>query len=135
MRPRLLVCGSRNWADHDYLYKWLDRVDPKPDMIIHGDARGADHAAGIWARTGGITEVKVPAQWEAYGKGAGPRRNKEMLRLEPHVVVGFPLGNSAGTHNMMDVSRKAGFPVINAVEEGPEAVAEAMRTVQQKLFG
>lgn len=108
---RLLVCGGRDFNDIPFLTKTLDRIHKKvgPMVVIHGDARGADRMAGCWARSNGLHEVKVPALWDHYSNGAGPKRNTAMLVLQPQGVVAFPGGS--GTANMVDQSVAAGIPV------------------------
>ena len=130
---KVLVCGSRNWFDEQTLWDWLDQLLPHPTMIIHGDAPGADYLAGLWAKTSGIIEVKVPAQWAAHGKAAGPMRNGEMLRLDPDFVVAFPLGESRGTKNMMMQARRLGVPVIDATQTAPKEVIEQTTFDQESL--
>ena len=110
---RLLVCGSReyeNWTRIDFELSNLLR---KPTVIIHGAAPGVDTLAGIWARRNNILEEVYPADWETYGKAAGPIRNKKMLdEGKPDVVMGFLSKDSKGTKNMIEQAKKAGVPCI-----------------------
>lgn len=107
---RVLVCGGRDFNDVDRVRRGLLPFG-RNIVIIHGDARGADALAGSFARSEGIAEIKVPAQWAYYGKIAGPIRNKWMLEgLKPDIVVAFPGGR--GTADMRDRAEKAGIQVI-----------------------
>lgn len=57
---------------------------------------------------------KYPADWEKYGKVAGPIRNQQMLdEGKPDVVYAFTddLSNSRGTADMCRRANKAGVPV------------------------
>ena len=76
------------------------------------NAKGADTHAGDWAKYRGLTVIRVPALWDLHGKSAGMIRNKEMLGLQPDVIIAFKGG--AGTENMITISRKAGVPVFIA---------------------
>ena len=68
--------------------------------------------AGYWARKRGVTNTKFKADWETFGKAAGPIRNQEMLVLSmPELVVAFPGGR--GTEDMIKRSKKAGVEVIS----------------------
>ena len=81
------------------------------DVLIEGDAPGADRLAGHWAQRNGVTSVKYPADWGTHGKRAGPLRNLRMLREgKPELVVAFPGG--AGTAHMVQLARGAGVEVI-----------------------
>lgn len=109
---KILVCGGRDYADLGRLTLVLNAVREQPyeeDVIIHGDAPGADSLAGQYARACGLPEVKVPANWTFYGNRAGPIRNGWMLRLAPDEVIAFPGGT--GTQNMVDQAWAAGIPV------------------------
>jgi hypothetical protein len=49
-------------------------------LVLHGGARGADQAIGRAARQLGWPSEVLPADWRRYGRGAGPIRNRELLR-------------------------------------------------------
>lgn len=111
-RVRALVCGSRHWTDAALIYDVLDAKCP--DVVIHGDARGADTIAGRWARERRAEEIRFPADWKTHPKGAGPIRNRRMLREgKPDIVYAFSddLAASKGTANMVAQARRAGVPV------------------------
>lgn len=103
-----LVCGGRDFQNYLFLSKVLDGLVEsmgKPDLIVHGDCRGADRSAGIWGITKNIAVTSVPADWAGGGKKAGYIRNGEMLkRFHPDLVIAFPGG--AGTRNMIRQSRE-----------------------------
>lgn len=113
---RVLVCGSRYFTDYELLKEKLDelrsRLSIPVSTIIHGDARGADRFAGRYADDNKIHLQVYPADWNTYGKRAGPIRNAQMLREgNPDYVVAFRGPNSRGTQNMIDQATKAGIPV------------------------
>lgn len=111
----ILVCGGRDYDDRSALHGALsvlvhvlggrDKV-----IIIHGAARGADTLAKRWAENNNVRQYGFPAQWDEYGKSAGPIRNREMLKEDPYVVLAFPGGT--GTADMVSVAREAGVKVI-----------------------
>lgn len=108
----VLVCGGRDYADCEHLFGVLDLIHRKRpiDVIIHGNARGADSLAGAWAGSRGVGCMVFPADWQTHGKAAGAIRNQEMLdRGEPDSVIAFPGGR--GTADMVRRARKAGIPV------------------------
>lgn len=82
-------------------------------QIVHGGAAGADTAADRAARKLGIHVMSEPAQWDIYGKAAGPIRNQLMLdKYHPDEVIAFRTsGKSSGTDHMIKCARKAGIPV------------------------
>lgn len=109
-RRRVLVCGGRNYTDTARVFDVLDEIERDGSVyIIHGGARGADQRAGEWATERGVPCAIVPANWDVYGNGAGPKRNEWMLELHPDLVVAFP-GNR-GTHDMVTQAMRRGIPV------------------------
>lgn len=112
---RLLVCGGRDYADAETLFARLDEFasEHPVELVIEGEAPGADTLAREWAVSRGIPVEKYPADWTTYGKAAGPIRNRQMLvEGKPDYVVAFPTNPSRGTWNMVSQSREAGVPVI-----------------------
>lgn len=116
MGDRVLICGDREWGllprHREAMQRFIDSL-PEGTVVIHGDARGADRMAGEMAEARGLRVLAFPADWSR-GKGAGPRRNQQMLD------EGFPrrvayahddLENSRGTADMVRRSRLAGLPV------------------------
>jgi hypothetical protein len=118
---RALVCGSRDFKEDWLVFLALDsyleerEVDPKTLTIVSGAARGADTLAAEWARRRGINLEEYPADWNKYGRAAGPVRNKQMLDSGVDIVIAFPKGESKGTRHMMKIAREAGVEVV-AVE-------------------
>jgi hypothetical protein len=106
------VCGGREYQNLSRVMHILTAIHNKRGIteIIHGAAKGADSLAGHWARTFGIKETAVPADWDKHGKRAGPLRNEEMLKLKPDGVVAFPGGR--GTEHMIRIATEAGLKVM-----------------------
>ncbi len=53
----------------------------------------------------------IPADWDKFGKGAGPIRNQQMIdEGKPDLVVAFPGGT--GTADMVKRAKKHGIEVI-----------------------
>lgn len=119
---RILVTGSREWRDHQAIYEallWLvtdSEYAGRPVTVVHGGARGADRIAAELARELGLRVEEHPADWDAYGKAAGHRRNAEMVALGADAALAFPIGPSLGTRGCIALCRKAGIPV--SIHEG-----------------
>lgn len=116
---RILVCGSRHFQDFDLMRDVLLKYfNGAGDVLIHGMARGADQLSerivvDLFHDLGNIPAIeRYPADWERYGKSAGPIRNGQMLEKgKPDLVIAFRGPNSRGTQNMIDQATKAGVPV------------------------
>ncbi|KKN19781.1 hypothetical protein LCGC14_0942300 [marine sediment metagenome] len=109
---KVLVCGDRNWTGWAAIHRELERLPPGT-TIIHGAAYGADFIAGITGVRLGFTVKAVPAEWDTFGKAAGPIRNRWMLKMEPDLVLAFhnDIRRSKGTANMVAIARKEGIEV------------------------
>lgn len=108
---KVLVCGSRDWFDWGPIERELAKLPPGT-IIVHGGARGADTIAGEVARRLGFEVRRYPADWDRFGKGAGPIRNAQMLREEhrPSEPIDMVLAfskNFAASRGTADMVRKA----------------------------
>jgi hypothetical protein len=111
---RLLVTGGRNYTDTGEISRVLNALDP--DVVIHGEAPGADYLCGVWGKRKGKKVIGEPANW-ALGHSAGYLRNQRMLHHHPDLVVAFPGGR--GTQDMVHRARKAGVPVLLVAADYP----------------
>lgn len=110
---RVLVCGGRDFNDPAFIFRHLVGLRERRGItaIIEGGATGVDRFARMWAEGQGIPVRSFYAEWERYGKAAGPRRNAAMIRWGgPDLVIAFPGGK--GTANMAAQARAAGIEVI-----------------------
>jgi hypothetical protein len=110
---RVLVCGDRNWGDNEMIGRVMKALPVEGTTLIEGEARGADTAARDWGFYLGWTVERYAADWDKYGKSAGPIRNRQMLDARPDIVFAFhdDIENSRGTKNMVEQATKAGIPV------------------------
>ena len=112
---RILVCGSRHFQDYYLLCREMDKLDldnKQPITIIEGGARGADRLGKQYAEECGWELEEYPADWDKYGKAAGPIRNQHMLdEGKPDMVIAFLAPNSRGTKDMISRAEKANIPV------------------------
>lgn len=106
---KVLVCGGRLYQNYERVAEELRDLGHISELI-HGAANGADSCGARFARENQIPERAFPADWERYGKAAGPIRNKEMLRAgAPDFVLAFPGGE--GTKDMISRVKKAGIQI------------------------
>lgn len=73
---------------------------------------GADGLTERYAAEFGYDFYPYPANWNKYGKAAGPIRNSEMIKTGAEVCIGFWDGKSKGTKDMMTKADNAGITVI-----------------------
>lgn len=96
---RLAIVGCRLWNDYDtfhfYVEKWISQ-NWKPDVIISGGGRGTDKMAEKYANLNHIPIEIYPAEWNLYGKSAGPIRNN-IIADRCSACLAFPSISSVGT--------------------------------------
>ncbi len=115
---RVLITGDRDWDGAFLIYDTLRALASEMNLlVIHGGARGADSHAGFAAHQLGLLVLKFPADWEQYGKAAGPVRNRLMLDIgKPHVVIAFHdrlFDGSKGTLDMVKAAIVERVPVFH----------------------
>jgi YspA, cpYpsA-related SLOG family len=115
---RVLVTGSRTWEDETLIIKVLGEawaVTPPGEefVIVHGDCpRGADAVADYVARAMGWEVEPHPADWDRFGKAAGPLRNIEMVKAGADVCLAFIRDGSRGASHCARTAQAAGIPVV-----------------------
>ncbi len=106
MTDKVIVTGSRVWPSAQVICKALMDLDVQ--LVIHGNARGADQMAHQWAVANERDFHGFSAKWRAgfptggtqYHPQAGHVRNGRMLDAYPNtLVLAFPYGRAAGTRN------------------------------------
>lgn len=112
---KVICTGSRNHNNKELIYHSLNIV--APTIVIVGDANGADRIVRIWCRENDVEWSVYYANWDDYGRAAGPIRNQRMLDEHPDadLVLAFPLEGSRGTWHMVDIAK--GKVKIKVVDE------------------
>jgi len=122
----VIVTGGRHYAGTG-LVEALDDLQARHPgfMIFVGDATGADEVTRDWAdargrgMAGADKRIWVcPAQWDRYGKRAGPIRHRLMVSLAEswsrHLdlpAICLAAAGGRGTAHCVRLCREAGFEV------------------------
>lgn len=112
---KVIVAGGREFNNPQYLDYRMDQVlqdieDRSEIQIVSGKAKGADFLGEKYAKENKLDIKEFPADWEKYGKMAGPKRNVEMAEYA-NMLVAFWDGESRGTANMIFNARNLGLQV------------------------
>lgn len=106
---KIIIAGSRTFENYtearnilnSYLNKNFNYV------IISGKCRGADKLGEKYAKEKGFEIIEFPADWEKFGKKAGPIRNEAMIKECDEVFI-FWDGRSRGTKNLIELAKRFG---------------------------
>jgi hypothetical protein len=108
---KVIIAGSRHMPLELFhlIDKGMQKSGFKPTQIICGMARGADMLGAAWATYNRIEVAEFPAEWNKYGKSAGPIRNGHMAKAADAAIV-FIWDNSRGSANMIKQMENLGKP-------------------------
>lgn len=108
---KIIVTGGREYSDVTKVHFTLDQFNP--DIIIHGDCRGADKIAKEWAIKNKKQHIPYPYPSQ-YGKAGGPIRNEHMCSDHPDAtLVAFSGGR--GTASCIRIAKKLGLKVFEVL--------------------
>ena len=112
---KIVVGGCRNFFDYSVVSYHLDALIKKHDptdviVFLSGHCSGVDLLVEQYATEHAHSLMLFPAEWERYGRAAGPIRNKSMVENSDQVVA-FWDGKSRGTASLIRYARKLGKPI------------------------
>ena len=116
---RIIIAGSRKFNNYEKLSSTINKIistiKDESIEIISGGCTGADALADKYAWENEIRFSVFAADWATYGKAAGPIRNRRMAEYAAQgdhgILVAFPIGESRGTRNMINVAKEYGLEV------------------------
>src|SRR5690606_39623023 len=88
--------------------------DLSPTTVISGMARGVDQAGEKWARKNRVTLRTFPADWDRYGKAAGPIRNRLMAEHANALLLIWN-DKSRGSANMKQTAKQLSLAVYEVI--------------------
>ena len=110
---KIIIAGGRNFTNYKKLCKVCDNIlqDQTNVEIVSGAYyKGADKLGEQYATEKGFRLTKFPADWNRFGKAAGPKRNQAMANYSDALIV-FWDGKSKGTKNMIGLAKNRGLKV------------------------
>ena len=131
---RIIVAGSRTIQDYNAVLRTVgnvisilakeeqssiknmkDRIE-----IISGGAKGVDQLGEEFARKNDIKVKIFEADWDRYGKRAGPIRNSRMADYAKEKIGILILiwdGKSKGSRSMRDIAKMANLRIFETIIE------------------
>lgn len=119
---KLIIAGSRHLTDKveliDQILRRLPFGDQQITEVVSGCARGIDTEGERWANRNNIPIKRFPADWDKYGRSAGPIRNQQMAKYADALLLIWD-GQSPGSRNMLQVAEDEDLTIINYVTRKP----------------
>lgn len=103
---KVIIAGGRTFNDVEFFIECLKKTEFDIVEVVSGGADGADRLGEMFAREFGLKLTKFPADWHKFGRGAGPRRNRQMAEYADALIC-FDTGGP-GSKNMIQEMRKRG---------------------------
>ena len=109
---KLVIAGGRDYFFSDEDTAKLDALHAEHSIseVVCGCASGADSEGAAWAATHGIFIAEFPADWQQFGRSAGPRRNQQMAAYADALAL-FPGGT--GSANMLLQAQQHGLKIFD----------------------
>jgi hypothetical protein len=105
---QLAIIGGRDFSDFELMKKHLEEIkgdlNMKISAVISGGAKGADSLGKKWADENNVETLIFKAEWQIYGRGAGPVRNRKII-YHADFVIAFWDGESRGTANSINICK------------------------------
>lgn len=106
MAKKIVIAGCRHYTNYEeakiYIDSCISKIRKKHTLIfVSGGCRGADALGERYAKEQGYPIERYPADWETFGKAAGPIRNKKMAEIADYIIC-FWDGKTQGTKSMIE---------------------------------
>jgi len=104
---KMMISGSRTINDYLLLKAAIDDSGWEPAEIIAGGSSGVDKLAEQYAKMYGLPLTIFRPNWALHKRGAGHRRNEDMVNACDALVALWD-GKSPGTAHAIEYARKKG---------------------------
>lgn len=112
---KIVVGGCRDFFDYSVVSHNLDELlkdydSNDPIVLLSGHCSGVDQLTERYAKERCHSLMLFPAEWDRYGRAAGPIRNQAMVKMSDQVIA-FWDGKSRGTASLIRYAQKLGKPI------------------------
>ena len=109
MEKRIVIAGCRNYNNFEEAKVFIEEClkefkENFTIIIISGCCSGADKIGEKYAEENGFKIERYPAEWQKYGRSAGPKRNRKMAEISDFIIC-FWDGQSRGTKSMIEYTK------------------------------
>jgi hypothetical protein len=100
---KTIIAGCRNIDNEILVWGVIKQSGIRITEVVSGGAKGVDKLGEDWANFIKVPVKLFPAQWDKYGKVAGPMRNEKMAEYADALIAIWD-GKSSGTRNMINTA-------------------------------
>lgn len=108
---RVIIAGSRYFNNFEVLQEAIRQSGFVITSVVSGCAPGVDTMGELYAAKYALPVDRHPANWQLFGKAAGPIRNKEMAQNADALIALLAPG-SRGTADMIRQATAMGLKVF-----------------------
>ena len=131
---RVIIAGSRNINDYNLVLAAIKHSGFEISEVVSGGCLGVDQLGERWAKENNIPIKRFKADWEKYGKSAGPKRNLQMAKGADALIV-VKTAFSRGSLNMMGTATSMGLKVYkHPIIVGLVGVKQSGKTTASKYL-
>jgi len=111
MSIKLIVAGSRHCSDYGliktHIHLFRAAHTEQELIIVSGAAKGVDTLGEQYATEHFLPIMRFKADWQQYGRSAGPIRNAQMAKAATHLLAFWDEKRvRSGTLNMIKTAYK-----------------------------
>lgn len=115
MIKRIVVAGCRDYNNYmeakEYIDFCLSNIKKRYNLVfLSGGCKGSDALGERYAKENSFEIERHLAEWQKFGKAAGPKRNSEMAKICDYVIC-FWDGRSNGTKSMIEFAKQKNKPI------------------------
>ena len=111
MNEKVAIVGSRGWADHETVKRYVYSLDPD-DIVVSGGAVGVDQYAEIYADERGLATLIFYPNYQEHGPKRAPIIRNGEIAAACNRLVAFWDGLSSGTYDAICQAEAAGKDVL-----------------------
>jgi YspA, cpYpsA-related SLOG family len=110
---KTIIAGSRLLTDERLVFEAVEASGFTITEVVSGNAPGVDWSGEAWGKANGVSVRIFRAEWNRFGHGAGPRRNRQMVEYaEALIAIPHPTQDSRGTLNVIRQAEAKGLRVF-----------------------
>lgn len=139
---RCIISGSRTITNYEFFESIISKCPFKGEIttVLSGNCTGIDRLGEQWAKNNNIPIEMYPANWDLYGKAAGPIRNGIMASRADAAIIIHKIeadgSVSKGTQSMKELAYEHELKVYYVPVRPKETFSlEQLKELQVQLEG